>query len=816
MPNSLPEVSALIDLTKAFAPVAPFPKLIPNSDKLEPEDIAIIFQLDDTQKAHLNRHIGPQSTYTYKNDLHEALSQLGHGLKSEKLTAAQKDEIRSTIKSGLPTCTEGLFDRANMSLNQLTKPATIDQLLADLRKNILVNTYEKFLYDRAQRGEGNAGQEVHVAQSFFRVARDMGLGIPEQFISPQTHVGDVHDTIINLVISNAFTREYTPARIVEALFESVFAELGYYGVNHDETGYAAKTYVAFVDFFANALGIKITAENTDTLYANFMEWQKPEKSDGEDEEDEDSKIARQINKKYVISETVKHLFKIGFFIKDPLTTTISFCDSEASADSAAPTNTLELSFNPNDPMTFLFKLNKGDQTDLFFVANAKHFKSDLNTIKSLEKNILSSTLSRSQKNDLIPLLYLQGINISATQAWEPLLRRAYNGKLILSMMLDHRKGLAKQFTAEMLSAKLTTDAGEDENLSPLYLLAKTTDGIAILKKLLDSNKALANQFTAEMLSAKLTTGAGKDENSSPLWLLASTPNGIKVLKKLLDSNDNLASQITAEMLSAKLAEKALEYENVSPLFFLASCTDGRAALNQLLDINTELAKQFTAEMLTAKITEKARTYENLSPLYFLAKTTDGIAILKKLLDSNDNLASQITAEMLSAKLTEKAGRNENFSPLFFLASCTDGRAALNQLLDINTELANQFTAEMLSAKLTAKAGKYENLSPLYFLAKTTDGIAILKKLLGTNTALAEQFTVEVLTTLLGATICNELLGSAPAVTGTASVGKVGGGADASGGAGSQSVGGLFKPPVKRKNPTPDSEPPDKKPDGPKS
>ena len=543
-----------------------------------------------------------------------------------------------------------------MSLIQLTRPITIDQLLANLRKNILVNAYEKFLHDRARRGEGNAGQEVHVAQSFFRVARNMGLGIPEEFISEQVVLGNVPDTKINGFISEAFNREYTPARIAEALFESVFAELGYYGVNHDKEGYASTTYAAFFEFFANALGIKITTENTDTLYANFMVWQKTEKTVGEDEDedDEDSKIPRDINKKYVISETIKHLFKIGFFIKDPLTTTIVLSGSEApagggaSADSAAPTDTLELSFNPEDPMTLLFKQNKGDQTDFFFLEHAKHFKSDLNTIQSLEKNILSSTLSRSQKNDLIPLLYLQGINISATEAWGCLLRKNPDGNLRLQKLFAYYKDLANHITAEMLSAKFTAKAGYYENSSALFELAKSTAGRAVLKLLLDSNKALAINITAEMLSSMLTTQAGPLENTSALYWLARNPSGRAVLKKLLDSNKALAINITAEMLSAKLTAKAGEHENISALYLLAETTDGIEVLKKLLDTNAGLANQFNANMLSAKSTENGGL--SISPFYLLAQCLTGRTVLKHLLKSNEDLKKHFTAKMLTPLL----------------------------------------------------------------------------------------------------------------------------------------------------------------------
>jgi hypothetical protein len=375
--------------------------------ELSIEDLSRLFELKPEEVTHLNRHIGADSTYTEKKGLLEALSQLGHGLESDELNQDQKNDIRSMIKSGLPTCTEGLLDRAKMSLRLLSRPVTIDQLLPDLRSRILTGACQAFLFEStrvgsAGRSKVNPGNEVHVAQSFLRVARENGLGIYEKFIHEQKILGGVGNETIKEVISAAFRREYTPAYIVEALFDSAFAELGYYGVNHDQTGYAAPSYVAFVEFFTNALGIKITDENTGTLYGNFIEWQKAEKAEKADEDDEDdeeySRIARGINKKYVISQLIEYFFKTGFFVEDLLTKKITLLsDSEAPAGGASSSvsatrrDALELSFNPQDPTTLLFKLNKDGQTALFFLENAKHFKSDLNTFRSLEKNILSCT-----------------------------------------------------------------------------------------------------------------------------------------------------------------------------------------------------------------------------------------------------------------------------------------------------------------------------------------------------------------------------------------------------------------------------------------
>ena len=214
-----------------------------------------ILHLDDTQKLyphdddpvkreftqkteffyHLNRHAGPDSTYSFKAPLHESLQTLYSVLADPKTPPDQKYSLAVKIVEGAPNCTPGFHDRCNECIQSLTQPENLDEMLSVIRQSIV---------------SGAANQttdEVHAYNLFFVVARNLGYGVRPLNLE-DIHQGNISDETIQEKIEEAFASRYTIFNILNSLIEqlqSLVRLRGYKGAR--DAGYAYEDYVKFDD-----------------------------------------------------------------------------------------------------------------------------------------------------------------------------------------------------------------------------------------------------------------------------------------------------------------------------------------------------------------------------------------------------------------------------------------------------------------------------------------------------------------------------------------------------------------------------------------
>ncbi|MCX7118189.1 MAG: hypothetical protein NTW94_09885 [Legionellales bacterium] len=132
------------------------------------DDFCKHFNLELTIKSALQRHIGPESTYTYKHKLIEALSYLHSQDKLGKdmmLSIAMK---LGESESDYRVCTQGFHDRVNEALLSLTTPKNIPEMLMQSRGDLTL---------RAATESGVT--EVHTMNQYTVVANLAGYGVKE-------------------------------------------------------------------------------------------------------------------------------------------------------------------------------------------------------------------------------------------------------------------------------------------------------------------------------------------------------------------------------------------------------------------------------------------------------------------------------------------------------------------------------------------------------------------------------------------------------------------------------------------------------------
>ena len=96
----------------------------------------------------LDRHIGERSSYTFKSVLLESLAKLYAVFKHPGTTNEQKNFIAGKIAEDVRECTPGFNDRVNFIIIRLNIPQNLDELLAQMRFN-LVDKIAHFLLTRA-------------------------------------------------------------------------------------------------------------------------------------------------------------------------------------------------------------------------------------------------------------------------------------------------------------------------------------------------------------------------------------------------------------------------------------------------------------------------------------------------------------------------------------------------------------------------------------------------------------------------------------------------------------------------------------------
>jgi hypothetical protein len=226
-PNSLPPHW----LTEFYALLAMQLQLDDNSAVFEDVNYATNEIIMLTAKAklfkELDRHAGERSTYTFKSELIESLAKLYLVFKHSNTTNEQKNFIASRIAEDISQCTPGFHGRVNFIIISLNSPQNMDELLAQIRFN-LVDKIAHFLADKSAQG-------IHVHTRVNKIARAFGFGIwaiNEQDSYERAGSSDITDETIAQKVQEGFKNHFQYFALINALCEelkALIAPLGYNG-----------------------------------------------------------------------------------------------------------------------------------------------------------------------------------------------------------------------------------------------------------------------------------------------------------------------------------------------------------------------------------------------------------------------------------------------------------------------------------------------------------------------------------------------------------------------------------------------------------
>lgn len=193
----------------------------------------------------LDRHVGPQSTYSLKPQLLESLSTLYFLFVDPKTTHEQKQLIASRIKEDVDQCSPGFTDRVNFTITLFNMPQNRDELIAQVRFK-LVDRIASIIAAKNPQG-------IHVHNRVIEVARNAGFGVwsinTRDFYS---HVGsqNLSDEDIIRRIKTGFANHFQLFALVNALraeLEALIAPHGYQGKRALENEYKKDEYEKFFE-----------------------------------------------------------------------------------------------------------------------------------------------------------------------------------------------------------------------------------------------------------------------------------------------------------------------------------------------------------------------------------------------------------------------------------------------------------------------------------------------------------------------------------------------------------------------------------------
>lgn len=162
----------------------------------------------------LDTHVGKESTYPTKKILYAQLQLIYHRLQGNldfelgALSADSRASILSQLIENIELCTEGFHNRVNIIANSFYRPRNLDELLYNVRKEIVEGTASRFA----------EAEEVHTWNRFNIIAAQDGFGI-------KSHVQD-HNNLINLsefeircALQTSFSKKFTPFNLPNLLID---------------------------------------------------------------------------------------------------------------------------------------------------------------------------------------------------------------------------------------------------------------------------------------------------------------------------------------------------------------------------------------------------------------------------------------------------------------------------------------------------------------------------------------------------------------------------------------------------------------------
>ena len=240
MPSYTPNSTLNVDLAFEYAPA---PSITFN-DKQSP-----LFRLSDDWglrfdkmlydlgpeigKRPLAKHIGKESTYTFKLELTHQLQLLFYRLigaldsRLGPVTQSISRSLLTTLIEDIVACTPGFHIRVNLLVHAMQRASSLPQLLCKVRTSLVAKV------------AANMTNEIHAHNRVFCLAHAEGFGNIVSF-KADPFKSKLSDNDIRANLCTKFNEEYTPCKIPQLLCDElrgVLVELEYVGPHESNQSY---------------------------------------------------------------------------------------------------------------------------------------------------------------------------------------------------------------------------------------------------------------------------------------------------------------------------------------------------------------------------------------------------------------------------------------------------------------------------------------------------------------------------------------------------------------------------------------------------
>ena len=229
----------------------------------------------------LNRHVGPNSTYTSKSRLLESLKALYCLFTHPKSTPEQQSLIASRIKEDITQCSPGFENRLTAILILFNTPKNLDELIAEVRFHLV--------YKIAGMLFAKNAQSIHVHNRLTCIANQAGFGVwPINPDDVYLRAGSDHFSDGQLLekLKEGFDTRFRLFGMINLLGEQIEALLATHGYAGNYADKSTKEYLykdydifselinQFIEIDNQQLFSMATDDETDTSRVIGINWQK--------------------------------------------------------------------------------------------------------------------------------------------------------------------------------------------------------------------------------------------------------------------------------------------------------------------------------------------------------------------------------------------------------------------------------------------------------------------------------------------------------------------------------------------------------------
>ncbi len=222
----------------------------------------------------LERHLGPNSTYSLKHQLLDSFCQL-YVLFTHPTTSDDKRYlVASRIADNVDQCTPGFTNQVNYLITLFNMPQNQDELIAHVRFK-LVDRIARIIAEKNNQG-------IHVHNRVIEVARIAGFGVwPINTGDAYFHTGseNLSDAEIISRVQTGFANHFQLFALVNALreqLEALIAVTGYQGKRELENDYKMEEYEKFcecIKLFIPNQETEILDRDTESGLVTDIHWQ---------------------------------------------------------------------------------------------------------------------------------------------------------------------------------------------------------------------------------------------------------------------------------------------------------------------------------------------------------------------------------------------------------------------------------------------------------------------------------------------------------------------------------------------------------------